>query len=148
MNNQATPHCADEGTETKVLAHVRGLKSVLSQLSSSTQPRSDHQRRSSDHPMCSPSRRRAQVCWVSVPVSWIEPWAEPLPGQPGCCSQCLKIADRDGTLTFPAATSTTLAAILLVPRQTWCCVHGQHVIISYMQVCSANQIKQLDQSYI
>lgn len=58
MNNQATPHCADEGTETKVLAHVRGLKSVLSQLSSSTQPRSDHQRRSSDHPMCSPSRRR------------------------------------------------------------------------------------------
>lgn len=51
MNNRATPQCADEEAKTKVLAHVRGLKSVPPQLSSSMQPRSDHQRRSSDHPM-------------------------------------------------------------------------------------------------
>lgn len=51
MNNRATPHSADEGAETKVLAHVRGLKSVLPQLCSSMQPRSDHQRCSGDHPM-------------------------------------------------------------------------------------------------
>lgn len=118
MNNRATPRSADEGAETKVPAHVRGLKSVRPQLSSSVQPRSDHQRRSSDHPMQSTQTPTAGLL-VAVAVRWLEPWAEPLPGQPGCCSQGLKIADRDGTLTFPAATSPTLAAILLVPQQTW-----------------------------
>lgn len=92
---------------------------------------------------CSPSRRRQLRAGLlmSVPVCWLEPWAEPLPGQLGCCSQGLKIADRDGTLTFPAATSTTLVATLLVPQQTWCCVHGQHVIIDY-GVCAGVRINQ------
>lgn len=82
MNNRATPHSADEGAETKVLAHVRGLKSVLPQLCSSMQPRSDHQRCSSDHPMQSkqtPTAARRSAGVGAGALAWAVGWTTSWP---------------------------------------------------------------------
>lgn len=114
---------------TRGLTHVHGRKSVLPQLSSSMQP-----------PQWSPAALQwpsdavqadaRRTAGVGAGAGWTTSWPAGLllPGSENS-------EYRDGTFTFPAATSTTLAATLLVPQQTWCCVHGQHVINSYMNVC-------------